>query len=106
MLKQGLHSNDIVRGYELALAKIPAFLEESVCHSLTNLYDQQALAEGQLRKRRSSERESSLCCSVVHRLSHPQNQTRKKSIFVESELNDVLQSSIGDVKRPYEYLYG
>lgn len=83
LLKQGLHPNDIVRGYELALAKIPAFLEESVCHSLTNLYDQQALAEGQLRNR---PRQFSLCCSVIHRLSHPHGRIRNKSILVESSL--------------------
>ncbi|EPR59615.1 putative T complex chaperonin [Toxoplasma gondii GAB2-2007-GAL-DOM2] len=45
LLKQGLHPNDVARGYEMAVAKLPAFLEESVCYTLKSLNDEQALAE-------------------------------------------------------------
>ncbi|KAL8455594.1 hypothetical protein Emag_000589 [Eimeria magna] len=43
LLRQGLHLSDVIQGYELALEKIPPFLEESVCLSVDNLKDAKEL---------------------------------------------------------------
>ncbi|CDJ68786.1 TCP-1/cpn60 family chaperonin, putative [Eimeria necatrix] len=43
LLRQGLHLSDVIQGYELALDKIPAFLEETACHSVENLKDAKEL---------------------------------------------------------------
>ncbi|KAL8435561.1 hypothetical protein ACSSS7_002406 [Eimeria intestinalis] len=43
LLRQGLHLSDVIQGYELALEKIPNFLEESVCLSVDNLKDAKEL---------------------------------------------------------------
>lgn len=48
LLRQGLHLSDVIQGYELALDRIPAFLEETACHSVENLKDAKELEPGTL----------------------------------------------------------
>nr|AET50754.1 hypothetical protein [Eimeria tenella] len=43
LLRQGLHLSDVIQGYELALDRIPAFLEETACHPVENLKDAKEL---------------------------------------------------------------
>ncbi|CDJ52727.1 TCP-1/cpn60 family chaperonin, putative [Eimeria brunetti] len=43
LLRQGLHLSDVIEGYELALEKIPTFLEEATCHSVENMKDAKQL---------------------------------------------------------------
>ena len=46
LLRQGLHLSDVIQGYELALQKVPSFLEEATCHSVENLKDAKQLEPG------------------------------------------------------------
>lgn len=43
LLRQGLHLSDVIQGYELALEKVPRFLEEAACLSVENLKDAKQL---------------------------------------------------------------
>ncbi|KAL8445799.1 hypothetical protein Emed_005355 [Eimeria media] len=76
LLRQGLHLSDVIQGYELALEKIPSFLEEAVCLSVDNLKDAKEL-EPVLR-------------SVL----------ASKPLCVEAGLSGLLSSAIASVMPP------
>ncbi|KAL8272366.1 hypothetical protein Esti_003656 [Eimeria stiedai] len=76
LLRQGLHLSDVIQGYELALEKIPSFLEESVCLSVDNLKDAKALEP--------------VLKSVL----------ASKPLCVEAGLSELLSSAIASVMPP------
>lgn len=43
LLRQGLHLSDVIQGYELAMEKVPTFLEEATCLTVDNLKDAKQL---------------------------------------------------------------
>ncbi|XP_026190560.1 T-complex protein 1 subunit theta [Cyclospora cayetanensis] len=76
LLRQGLHLSDVIQGYELAMEKVPAILEEAACHSVDNLKDGKLL-------------EPVLKCVLA-----------SKPICVEAGLSSLLASAVASVMPP------
>lgn len=76
LIRQGLHLSDVIQGYELALEKVPTFLEEAACLTVDNLKDAKQL--------------ESVLSSVL----------ASKPVCVEAGLSGLLASAVSSVMPP------